>query len=254
MSKKTTGKNNQSNKNYTKWLCIGLIAAVLVIGIIWAVNHSGDKNKSANKVSEELAKALPDACEDVQEADFSFKGDLKITAMGSYSGAYMEDGSDEDVSDVMMIVVANEGEDTLQYAEITLTGEEDAVFKLSTLKPGDSVMVLEANRKSYSDDNKYTEASIANVVFFTEALSMYEDQLEIQSLDGGFNITNVSEKDITGDITVYFKNSGEDMLYGGITYRGRIEGGLKAGEIRQVMSEHFSGADTKVMFITITEE
>ncbi len=260
MSKTNTEKKNQSNKNYTKWLCIGLIAAVVVIGIVWAVNRSDNENKSSSKVPDELANILPDECKDVQEAEFTLDKNLKVVAVGSYSGDYMEDGSDEAVSDVMMIVVANEGEDTLQYAEITLTGDtgkgdaDGAVFKLSTLKPGDRVMVLEANRKAYSSNDSYTEASIANVVFFTEPLSLYEDKLEIQPLEGGFNITNISDEDITGDIVVYFKSKAEDMYQGGITYRGRIEGGLNAGEIRQVMSEHFYGSETKVMFITIAEE
>ena len=53
---------------------------------------------------------------------------------------------------------------------------------------------------------------------------------------------------------IYFKDCIDGIYYGGITYRGRIEGGLKKGELRQVMTDNFSESDTEVMFITIIEQ
>jgi hypothetical protein len=40
------------------------------------------------------------------------------------------------------------------------------------------------------------------------------------------------------------------MYYGGITYRIRIEGGLKAGEIRQGTAAHFNPDNSTVVFVT----
>lgn len=188
------------------------------------------------------------------DAIFTLDNGLAVTQIDSYTGAYMEDATDEEVTDVMMIMVRNIAENALQYAEITLSGKAgDALFKLSTLGPGQTAMVLESERKTYAKGDDYTEASAEYVVFFDEALNTYEDTLKIQPLDGGFNITNISEEDITGEIMVYFKDYAEDALQGGITYRGRIEGGLKAGEVRQIMTDNFTESNTKVMFITITE-
>ena len=39
------------------------------------------------------------------------------------------------------------------------------------------------------------------------------------------------------------------MYYGGIVYRIRLEGGMKADEIRQIMADHFDPAGTKVVLI-----
>lgn len=191
---------------------------------------------------------------DIKQVNFDLHNNLIITDIGSYSGIYMEDASDDEVSDVMMIKVKNNGDKALQYAEIILSGKDSkAVFKLSTLNPGQTVMVLEANRRNYDKKVSYTEASSQYVVFFEDVLSIYENSLEIQPLDGGFNIKNISTEDITGEIIVYFKDYENDLLCGGITYRGRIEEGLKAGEIKQIMTDNFSESNTRVMFITITE-
>ena len=100
---------------------------------------------------------------------------------------------------------------------------------------------------------EYTDAYVENLVFFEAKRNTYSDVLRVQTLDGGFNIINIYKKDITGEIVVYFKDCENDLLCGGITYRGRMEGGLKAGEIRQVMSKNFTQKGTKVMFITIAE-
>ena len=100
----------------------------------------------------------------------------------------------------------------------------------------------------------YTTALAENVVIFQESLTLCEDRLKIQMLDGVLNVSNISGKDIDGDITVYYKNSAADVFYGGITYRIRIEGGLKKDEIRQVVAGHVSDSGSALMFVTCGDE
>lgn len=182
---------------------------------------------------------------------FDLGNNLVVTQVGSYSGIYMEDASKETVSGVMMLQIKNQGDITLQYAEVTTSGPGgEAQFKLSTVKPGQTVTVLEAGKQKYSK-RKCKNVTAKNVAFFQKEPELYEEKFEIQPLDGGLNVTNISGKDIKEEIVIYFKNSKDDMLMGGITYRGRITGGLKSGEIRQLMSENFTKENTKIMFITI---
>jgi hypothetical protein len=89
------------------------------------------------------------------------------------------------------------------------------------------------------------------VAFLDAEPDLCEDQLKIQSLDGAMNITNISGKDITDNIVIYYKNAAADLLYGGITYRVTIRGGLRADEVRQISVSHFSATGSRVMFITI---
>lgn len=184
--------------------------------------------------------------------------DLEVVSVGPYSGPYMEDASDEPVENVLAIQVKNIGEEALQYGEITLHGgekaKEKALFKLSTLEPGQTMTVLEANKQEYNKNVQYAAATSENVALFPGKLNTYEKQLEIQPLDGGLNVSNISKKDIKGEIIIYFKDCADDMLMGGITYRGRIPGGIPAGGMTQLMSENFTKENTKVMFITIDGE
>ena len=93
-----------------------------------------------------------------------------------------------------------------------------------------------------------------SVAFFSYEPSLQADRLQIQGLDGGMNITNISKEDITGDVVVYYKNAASDgLLYGGITYRTRISGGIKAGELKQGMTEHFRVNGSEVLFVTVAE-
>lgn len=179
---------------------------------------------------------------------------MLITEMGAYDGNFMEDGTDEDVSNIMMIKVKNESKQTIQYAEIRIpVKDREAKFSLSTLAPNSTVILLEQKRMEYVEIE--TETAIAeNVVIFVEPLVLHEDKIKIQILDGAINVSNISGEDITDDITIYYKNYVDDLYYGGITYRIRIEGGLVKDEIRQIMAQHFSDTNSKVMFVTIGAE
>lgn len=55
--------------------------------------------------------------------------DLEIVSTGRYAGLFVEDGSDETVSDVFCIRVKNTGSTGVQYAHITLYGASDAAYE-----------------------------------------------------------------------------------------------------------------------------
>lgn len=179
---------------------------------------------------------------------------ISITNLGSYTGLYMEDGTDEIVSGIMMIQVTNTGDENIEYAEITLgLGEERAHFQLSTLPVGATVILLETNRMPYDATAEITEAVAENVAVFQKELSVCADQIQLQVLEGMVNVKNISGEDIKGDIMIYYKNYTSGIYYGGITYMIRISGGLKANEIRQSVAAHISPSTSSVMFVTCGE-
>lgn len=103
----------------------------------------------------------------------------------------------------------------------------------------------------WSANEDYSNVNAEKIAVFSEPVTLCEDQLKFQVLDGVINITNISAEDITSDIVIYYKNAAADLLYGGITYRIRLEGGLKAGEIRQITASHFTQSGSRIMFVTI---
>ena len=190
--------------------------------------------------------------EDIQDADSGIAWGLKVTEVGSYTGIYMEDGSDAPVSQVLMIVVKNIGKQTVQYGQVELSdGNTVARFTFTTLPPGEAMVVLESTRMSYDENQKLDQVTIKNVIVLPQEPEPWEEKLQLQILNGVLNVTNISGKDITGDVMIYYKNASSDMLYGGITYRVTVKGGIKAGEVKQVSAVHYAANGSRIMWITV---
>lgn len=185
------------------------------------------------------------------ETDISLGEDLFITKVGAFNGFYVEDGTDEEVRDLLMIKLENHGKRDLQLARVNIQYSDFmAEFEATNVPAGSHVILLEKNRHSYTSE-MYEVVEGKNVVFFNEPMSLKEEQFEISGMDGMLNVKNISDEDIEGNIFVYYKNYVNDMFYGGITYRVKIEGGLKAGEIRQVMTGHYVPEVCKILMVAI---
>lgn len=179
---------------------------------------------------------------------------LTVQRVGEYSGIYMEDGSDEVVSGVMMLILQNQSEEDLQLARINVKYSGfTAEFEATNIPAGESVVLLEKNRAAMPQE-EILSVSLRNVVFFQERMSLMADVLEITGNNGMLKVTNISDEDIAGDILVYYKNSAVDLLYGGITYRVRIQGGLAAGETAQIISNHYTPDTCRLVMVTCAQE
>ena len=268
MSKKNTGKFASRKKKSNKGLVTVLVIVLLLLVALLAVMLLGLRDRGdapAAPVETEASSAETYATEmtetvqtevtapaELQNVNLGYG--LKVTDMGGYTGMYMEDGTDEIVSGVLMLVVENTGEQDIQYAEITMDfADQQAQFSLTTLPVGAKVVLLEKNRMQWdhSMDDGSVLPMVDNVAYFQEPISTMEDKLKIGILDGAINVTNISGEDIPGTVSVYYKNAAADIYYGGITYRIQIQGGLKADEIRQVMTNHASDTGSKIMFVTV---
>ncbi len=257
-------KKNKKKKglHWAIWLLIVVLAAVLFVEIVLLLDQiiPRDPDTKPTEPSGTVTEPQPSeepttepTVEEQEETGINLGYGMMVTQVGKYTGAYVEDGSDEFVNGVLMVRVTNVGEQDIQYAEFSMAlTEGEAKFTVSTLPVGASVILLEQTRMPWSADESYAYALLDTVAMFQEPLSKHEDQLKIQALDGGLNVTNISGQDIDGEIVIYYKNAQQGVYYGGITYRVRLEGGIKAGEIKQIMSDHFSASGSEVVFITIS--
>ena len=241
-------------------VCALLIACVIG-GILWLClggrnTPEEDPQSTASQATDPTdtpAANQPQApTEETVESGIRLEHGLSVTHMGGYTGVYVEDGSNEIVSGVLMLRVTNNGERDIQYAELSMmAGENVAQFKLTTLPVGKTVVLLEQNGLHWEDGATYEKPVVSNVAFFQYPLSLQDNVLQLQVLEGGLNVTNISGQDITGDVVIYYKNATQGIYYGGITYRVRLQGGIKAGEIKQIMADHFSATGSEIVFITI---
>lgn len=258
----------KKQKKNRSWLFVTVVILALILALlIWVTGIIDDSrvpvleqptepdNQLQESTSGETTAAPETQTETAPQVpeQFVLSQELEITLMGGYAGIYMEDGSDEIVSDVMMIVLKNTSDADLQLARIDLIYEDFvAEFEVTNLPAGESVVLLEKNRRS-DPGSLYEEAQVRNVVFFSEPMSLSEDNFEISGNKGSIELTNISEIDVAGDIYIYYKNSASDLLYGGITYRARIEGGLAAGETARVITGHYDPDNSVILDIVFGE-
>lgn len=248
---------NRKNKKRNGPVLMAIAACVLALAVLLLFMfrmESGDERKDPAQQTEQDQPNSGEAAASGQlnsESSHDLGNGITIDGFISYTGAFMEDRTDEVVTDVLGIRVTNAGDKYIQTMDITLSaGETQAEFSLSSLFPGETVVVLEKNRMSYSTAPEFDQVRTDAVALFESHPGMCEDKLEIQCLNGVINVTNISGADITGDILIYYKNYVSGMYYGGITYRLRIQGGLKAGEIRQGSAAHFNPDNSAIVFVT----
>jgi len=233
-----------------------LLAACMALLLYSAKQGDNDPKQTTPDASQMAALETVQQTMDVPEDSVNLGYGLFVTDIGPYTGLYMEDGSDEVLSNILMLVVKNSGDQDIQYAKIILDlGDTPAWFQITTLPAGETMVLLEQNRMEWNGETDYDAVlpMVENVAYFQEPVSLHEDKLKIQIIDGALNVTNLLEEDISGTIKVYYKNAAEDLLYGGITYQVTIEGGLKAGELRQVMTRHASDTGSRILFVTISQ-
>lgn len=224
-----------------------VILMVLLAGLMVWILVTGLARPDAGHTDRPVQTTLPvqttepsaSEAETVPALPMELENGLTVTDAGAYSGVYMEDGSNEAVSGVFMIRVRNDSAEDLQYGEILLRdGETSYRFQVTNLPAGREVILLEQSRSPVPQELP-REAEVQNLAWFRDAMSEREQMFRISGARGVVNVENISDQPIAGDIYVYYKYVSDELLFGGITFRVRIEGGLDAGEIRQIPSGHF---------------
>ena len=224
-------------KKNKRILLIAAAAAVLVAVICIFLPGNGGGNNGENLLSEKMLLG---------------EG-IELQALSGYQGPYVEDGTDDIVSDVLAITVRNDGDKTVQYAHIILTqGETAYEFDVTTLPVGASAQLLELSRQPMPDSTDGMTAQVTACAVFDTEPTMCEDVFQIETQDTAITITNNSGSDITGQIYVYYKIAYGDLYMGGITYRVGTAG-LKAGESTTCYAGHFSTDYSKLMFATYVQ-
>lgn len=177
---------------------------------------------------------------------------LVITAINSYDGIFLEDGSDREVTGIAAMVLVNKGSVGVEYVNITLMqGERQLQFTATALPAGKTVVVQEANAAEYrSDSYSQCSADVAELEVFERSASMVTVE-ELQ--DGSLMVTNLTEKTIPS-VRIFYKFALEmDEIYvGGITYTAKINE-LEPGQPQRVVPSHYAAGSSEIMMVRTYE-
>jgi hypothetical protein len=130
------------------------------------------------------------------------------------------------------------------YDRIFAMGNDTLIVELYDTLIGEySDAELKAVKESYKS------MRMEDVVYFNEPMNLKADMFEYSLSDGSIRVTNKSDTNVDGDIYIYYKNYSEGLYRGGITYRVKIAGGLKAGESKEASTAHFTMKFSRLMSI-----
>lgn len=201
----------------------------------------GDSDKNDN--SKETEKA-----EQIVLSD----SNLTVESIGAYSGSFIEDGSDEATKNVTAMLITNNSDQMLQVAliDFKVNSNETASFKVTNLPAGTSTLVLESNKREFSDKDTYTYGNAATG--YMDQPTLEEDKVELKTENGKITLKNKTDKELKR-VYVYYKYVQIGGAYfGGITYRTPFEN-VGAGKEAEAVAAHFNPDSSQIMGVQILD-
>ena len=201
----------------------------------------GDSDKNDN--SKETEKA-----EQIVLSD----SNLTVESIGAYSGSFIEDGSDEATKNVTAMLITNNSDQMLQVAliDFQVNSNETASFKVTNLPAGTSTLVLESNKREFSDKDTYTYGNAATGYMDQPTLEEYK--VELKTENGKITLKNKTDKELKR-VYVYYKYVQIGGAYfGGITYRTPFEN-VGAGKEAEAVAAHFNPDSSQIMGVQILD-
>jgi len=238
------------------WIVIGflLLVVIIIAAIVLLASSSGQPDATEPTETPAVAEMPFDVPGFTMLADAPFgelNDSLYVSCMGAYSGAFVEDGTDDQVTDVLAVVVKNTGAELLEYGLITVDcGGELATFELSGLPASSCALVMEKNRRGYDASATYSNLTCERFAEQSGLIFDFDDDFTIHPSDGVINLENVSGRDFQNDVSVYYKHFEYGLFVGGITYRARITGGIPAGQFAQSVQQHYALETSAILYMT----
>lgn len=234
---------------YMKKLMAVLICAVLLLSF----SACGEKKEQDTpSTSVHTVKEVPEI---VKNSTVTDKGGLEIfdgvylISLAPYSGKFVEDGSDDELSDILSAEIVNTTSVSYELIDFYLTFEQGTYFfSVSSLFANSRLVVLEKNRAYFPPDTKVLNSGVSRFVKFSEAPTVHLDEFRITYTDSIINVENLTDADID-NVYVYYKSMKNDVFFGGITYRVKV-GTVKSGATVQTVAGKFKADSTRIVFVT----
>lgn len=175
---------------------------------------------------------------------YSLGEGLELTRIGSYSGANISSGKQEQVRDVFAVTVRNSGALPLTRAEFTVTTSEGtASFEVEALPAGASADICAAEGGDIGTGGSFAGAGLTSAVF---ADGPGPESLEYEYAEDEMQVTNTGA-DIEEDIVISCRVSAGGNYLGAGAIELRLEGGLASGETKAVEAPIYSGLTLEVV-------
>lgn len=171
---------------------------------------------------------------------------LRCVEISRFSGGFVEDGSDRQVSDVAAILVANNTGKFVDLATITYqVGDKTATFRVTGLPSGEQAWVMEQNAMQLkpSDELVFDDCVVS---YHPDPVTTTRD-LAVSRSGHSLTLTNQTGETLV-NVCVYYKNRMDDGTFlGGITYQMIFET-MEPGQSLTLSRDHFQDNSVIVRF------
>lgn len=253
-------------------IIIAVAVAIIVVGVVILFALKANKSSSQKETKEtneyEVVEPGKDTLDEDKIKGYSAKvgvedkkraeqivlsdSNLTVESIGAYSGSFIEDGSDEATKNVTAMLITNNSDQMLQVAliDFKVNSKETASFKVTNLPAGTSTLVLESNKRKFSEKDSYTYGNAATG--YMDQPTLEEDKVELKTEDGKITLKNKTDKELK-TVYVYYKYVQIGGAYfGGITYRTPFEN-VGAGKEAEAVAAHFNPDSSQIMGVQILE-
>lgn len=233
-------------------LCMILALFLMVCAFTGCRKTVKERAHMDNEAAPEMPYSVPGFNMNESIYGTTFDNGLQVLCAGSYSGAFLEDGTDEQVTDILAIIVRNNGSSLVEYGkiELPLSDKRTATFIFSGLPVGASILIQESSRMQLGEARDKSAFVLSECALPGTIVLDFGNDFEIYTDDGVLNIRNISGSDITSDVSVFYKNFEYGLFMGGITYRARFTGGVKADDIVQALQNHFWVDTSAILYMS----
>lgn len=258
MSDRQSGHGSKKNR---LWLIL-ILAIVVILGIVIAVNQGEYKQEPSTEQSEETKGTSED--EQTDDAEEEQKDDeeetdeglefpyvlddeqLQIDSLFQYSGVNPDAGN-ENSEDIASIQMTNNSAKYLETAEISveLTDGTTYSFEVQDIPAGKSVMAFDTTNAAY--DGKTGVAFMDAKTTYSSDAGLKEEAVKITSDDNGIQLENISGENL-GNMKVKYHCVLDDMYFGGSSMETEVAG-LAAGETTTVDTSESILGDAEVVSI-----
>lgn len=193
---------------------------------------------------------LPPAIE-ITEINFPFEipgYGLVIEKLAPYSGLYVEDGTNVNVSNVAMLLVHNNSTVALEYTQIILRyGQEELLFNISALPAGARIVVQEKSCKAVPAGKPINARAL---VIPRQEMELFEEAVKVT--DNGNNTLTIQNltAEMIPTVRVFYKYymAEEGVFVGGIAFTVRVTR-LAAGESITIQPSHYNSKTSRVVMV-----
>ena len=176
---------------------------------------------------------------------------LVIRDIRPYNGLFLEDGSDQTVSNISVMILENRGVG-LEYAAITLVqGDRQLTFKATAIPGGTQAVVQEASAAEYRKGG-YTQCGVE--IALLDHFEKSESYIRVEENESGSLVVSNLTDEVIPCVRVFYKfvlEAGE-IYVGGITYTAKILD-LKPGEPQTVAPSHYAAGYSEIMMVRAYE-